>query len=162
MTDASAVILRPALPRDGVFLSDVYISTRLDELVATGWPAARRRTFLQQQYTARECAYRERFPEAKRSVVLLHKTPVGGFIVNYGVSEIRLVDIALLPAYRGRGIGTHLFAALFEEAAKQDVPLRLSVIRSNPVAGWYSRLGFAPLSEGGDYLSMEWTTPRAR
>lgn len=64
------------------------------------------------------------------------------------------VGIALLPAYRGKGLGSALLEALFE-AAKEIYPaISLSVSIDNPARRLYERLGFAPVRQEGDSLTM--------
>jgi GNAT superfamily N-acetyltransferase len=65
------------------------------------------------------------------------------------------VSAAVLPAHRGRGIGTALLEALAREARDQQINrLSLSVERDNPAAALYARLGFRPLSGEGNALTM--------
>jgi hypothetical protein len=54
----------------------------------------------------------------------------------------RIVDIALLPQYCNRGIGTTLLRDLQSEAAAAGKPLRIHVERFNPALRLYQRLGF--------------------
>jgi len=57
--------------------------------------------------------------------------------------EIRLVDIALLPGFRQRGIGSAILALLIEEANRSALPLALTVSKSNARARrLYERCGF--------------------
>jgi ribosomal protein S18 acetylase RimI-like enzyme len=53
--------------------------------------------------------------------------------------------IAVLPAYRGRGIGTRLLSALIAAARRSYPALSLSVRATNPAARLYRRLGFEPV-----------------
>lgn len=71
--------------------------------------------------------------------------------------EIRIVDIALLPGYRGRGIGSGLLAALMTEARSAGKPLTIHVERFNRALGLYERLGFAPVADKGVYLLLRWS-----
>lgn len=53
------------------------------------------------------------------------------------------VTIALLPPYRGQGIGTRLLQQLLEDAEAAGYPgLSLSVHAKNPARRLYQRLGF--------------------
>lgn len=52
------------------------------------------------------------------------------------------LSISLLPAYRGRGIGTALLSRLLSEAAQRFDAVSLSVTESNPARRLYERLGF--------------------
>jgi len=65
-----------------------------------------------------------------------------------------LIDIALLPAYRGAGIGTRLMHAIVAEAARKRIPMQLYVEFNNPVRALYRRLGFMPAGENGVYEMM--------
>ncbi|HTD51708.1 MAG TPA: GNAT family N-acetyltransferase, partial [Thermoanaerobaculia bacterium] len=69
--------------------------------------------------------------------------------------EIRLVDIALLPAFRGKGVGTRLLAELIAEAKGRGVPLTIHVELFNPARRLYDRLGFTPVEEHGVHVLME-------
>lgn len=65
------------------------------------------------------------------------------------------VSTAVLPAHRGRGIGTALLEALEREARGQQIGrLSLSAERDNPAAALYERLGFRPLGHQGNALTM--------
>ena len=64
------------------------------------------------------------------------------------------MGIALLPAYRAKGLGSALLEALFE-AAKETYPaISLSVSIDNPARRLYERMGFIPLRQEGDSLTM--------
>ena len=74
-------------------------------------------------------------------------------------ADIRIVDIALVPAFRGRGIGTRLISALQDEAASAGRSVSIHVEVHNPAASLYERLGFVEVSERGVYRRMEWRSP---
>jgi ribosomal protein S18 acetylase RimI-like enzyme len=75
--------------------------------------------------------------------------------VHRGESEIRIVDIALLPDYRGNGIGTALLRDLFSEADAAGKTVTIHVERFNPALRLYERLGFALAEDKGVYLFLE-------
>jgi ribosomal protein S18 acetylase RimI-like enzyme len=65
------------------------------------------------------------------------------------------ISAAVLPGHRDRGIGTALFRALEREARDRGIArLSLSVERDNRAAALYERLGFQPLAQKGDALTM--------
>ena len=66
------------------------------------------------------------------------------------------MDIALLPVYRGHGIGTSLMQSILDEAAQAGLPVRIHVEQYNPAMRLYKRLGFQHVGETGVYLLMEW------
>jgi ribosomal protein S18 acetylase RimI-like enzyme len=89
-------------------------------------------------------------------VILVSDQPAGRLYVHRGGDEVRIVDIAMLPAWRNRGVGTHLIGALQAEAALARKPLRIHVERMNPALALYQRLGFREIEDRGVYLFLEW------
>jgi GNAT superfamily N-acetyltransferase len=68
-----------------------------------------------------------------------------------------IADIALLPEYCNRGIGSALLRQLQAEARAARKPLRIHVERFNPALRLYERLGFRQIEDKGVYLFLEWT-----
>ena len=101
--------------------------------------------------------YQEHYAGAAFDVILVDGQPAGRLYVAREEDEIRIVDIALLPEYRNRGIGTTLLRGLQSEAAAAGKPLRIHVERFNPALRLYERLGFRRSTDRGVYLFMEWT-----
>lgn len=159
MTVQPPLALRPAGPADAEFLFRVYASTRYEELAPLGWPAAQVEAFLRMQFRAQDTHYRTHFPAAAFDVILVAGEPAGRLYVDRRRDEIRVVDISLLPQYRGRGAGTALFGALFAEAAAAGVPVRIHVEALNPARRLYDRLGFVPIDTTGVYHLVEWVPP---
>ena len=148
-----AVSLRPEQPGDESFLFEVYASTREDELALTNWDEALRRAFLNQQFAAMRQGYRSMFPAGEFLIIELEGKPAGRLVIHRGAAEIRVVDLALLPAHRNRGVGTFLMRQVCANAGK---PVRLSVFKHNRALQWYERLGFAKTGELGYYDELEW------
>jgi len=67
------------------------------------------------------------------------------------------MDIALLPEYRGRGVGGALLADLMAEASAGAIPLTIHVERFNRALRLYERLGFVPVADKGVYLLLQWS-----
>jgi ribosomal protein S18 acetylase RimI-like enzyme len=151
------VKLRPAVPDDDAFLLQVYASTRRDEMAAWGWDAAQQDGFLRMQFRAQQGSYAVQFPNMDNDIILYDEKPVGRFVLLRADDEIRLVDLALLPEVRGKGIGTLLLKQVLDESAATDRPCRLRVLQTNPGAiQLYQRLGFVNISEDPIYVEMEW------
>lgn len=64
------------------------------------------------------------------------------------------LGMAILPEYRGQGIGTTLLTRLVETAAASYEQISLSVARENPALRLYKRLGFEVVAEVGTSLTM--------
>src|ERR671916_2353816 len=119
-----AVDTRPVAPEDYEFLLDVYASTRAEELAPVPWTDEQKRAFLRMQFNAQRGEYFQRFPDADYRVILVGGRPAGRLWVGRTPEQIRLLDIALLPEFRNRGVGALLVRQLIEEAARARLPLR--------------------------------------
>lgn len=151
-----AVSLRPASANDEAFVRQVYASTRQEEMQSWGWTAEQQQHFVRMQFDARRSAYAATYPVSVECVILDADVPAGSITVSRSSAEIRLVDIALLPEHRSRGIGTILLSMLTRESMSSDIPVRLSVVRGNPAYHLYERLGFVVTDAGPMYLEMEY------
>ena len=155
--EGATVTLRPIRPEDGPFLLRVYASTREPELATVEWDAAQKAAFVRMQFDAQHAYYQEHYAGAAFDVIVVDGQPAGRLYVAREDDEMRIIDIALLPDYCDRGIGTMLLRGLQSEAAAAGKPLRIHVERFNPALRLYERLGFNPIADRGVYLFMEWT-----
>ncbi len=153
----ASVTLRPIQPEDMPFLYEVYASTRQEELAMVAWDEAQKTAFLQMQFTAQHQYYQDNYTQAVFLVILLDDQPVGRLYVARWADEIRLMDVTLLPAYRGAGIGSGLLRALMAEAAQVGKPLRIHVEKHNPALRLYERLGFRSIADRDVYWFLEWS-----
>ena len=153
---AQSVTLRVAQEDDLPLLRRVYASTRQAELASVDWDEAQRAWFLGMQFDLQARAFAQANPEADWQVVVCDGQPSGRLIVDRCSHSIRLVDIALLPDYRGAGIGSELLRRLLEEATAAGKPVVLHVARSNPAGALYQQLGFVVSARDDVYLEMQW------
>ena len=128
---------------------------REPELAHLPWDDGMRRAFVEQQFTAQDTHYREHYPGATLDVIEVDGDRAGRLYVHRGPRDIRIMDIALAPAYRGRGIGTGLLRALIAEAQANARTLSIHVETNNPARRLYERLGFVQAAEHGIYLLLE-------
>jgi len=147
--------LRRLLPGDQEFLFQLYASTREQEFSALGWSAAQLETFLKMQFAAQQQWYATAYPRAEHQIVLLDAAPIGRMIVDTGESATTLVDISLLPAHRNLGIGGVLLRGLLERCGAARTKVKLQVLKKNPAARLYERLGFVKTGEDDMYFHME-------
>ena len=150
-----AVELRPATDSDLPFLARVFASTRAEELAPVPWTEEQKRAFLAQQFAAQSADYARNYPDASFDVVIVDGEPAGRLILDRGERELHIVDIALLPEHRGRGIGTRLLRPLLDEADRDDLTVAIYVEHANRALSLYRRLGFAAVGDTGVYLRME-------
>jgi ribosomal protein S18 acetylase RimI-like enzyme len=109
------------------------------------------------QFHAQTVSYRNDFPQARFDIVELAGRPIGRIVVDRPGSMLHLVDQAIVPEQRSRGIGTAIMRALMDEARAGNIPLRLEVASENdPSMRLYLRLGFVPVDHTPIYIGMEW------
>lgn len=137
---------RPVNSSDHAFLRRLYASTRgdlTDVASAPQFVAA----LLDMQERMQTIAYRQNYPDANYLVLENLGEAVGRLVVNTSASDIRLLDISLLPHARGRGFGTAALRALQRKAVALELPLTLTVQKNNRLARQlYQALGFVLLS----------------
>ena len=153
--------LQPAGAEDEAFLFEVYASTRAEELAPVGWSESQRESFLRMQFSAQDKHYRENYPGAEFQIIQMDGEPVGRLYVHRRATEIRIMDIALLPAYRRRGIGTMLLEEILAEGAASGKSVTIHVEMFNPALRWYERLGFRKVTANGPYHLVKWSPNRA-
>lgn len=155
-TIESDVSLRPVCVDDEEFILKVYASSRADEMALVDWSDEQKAAFLRSQSNAQREQYTARFPDAEYSVVLVGEKPAGRLWIGRDDKEIRLLDIAILPEFQNRGVGSFLLRRLIEDAKASGKPLRHMVFKLNPDAHrFYERFGFRVFEDFGAYLHME-------
>jgi len=150
----AGLTFRPITDADLPFLARLYASTRTEELAVTDWPDAQKATFLHMQFDAQHAHYQTHFAGAEFLVIEQGGEAVGRLYLARWAREHRIVDIALLPEHRGRGLGTALLRDLLDEAARAGKAVTIHVEKFNPALTLYRRLGFAAAGEAGAYDLM--------
>lgn len=153
---ALGISCRPIADSDLPFLFDVYGSTRVEELEPTGWTAEMKVQFLRHQFSAQHDHYQRHYPDAEWLVIVRGADSVGRLYVEEWASQIRLIDIAILPQFRRLGIGTAILSDLRDWASEKSKPLTIHVEKSNPARSLYDRMGFVFAQENGAYDLLEW------
>jgi ribosomal protein S18 acetylase RimI-like enzyme len=153
---AHRISYREAGDEDLPFLAAVYASTRTEELAPTGWPAEVKSSFLAHQFEAQHRHYRQHYPNAEWLVIEQDGVPIGRLYLDEWETELRLIDIALIPEARGSGIGTAILSDVMSVAANARKSLTIHVEQNNPAMSLYRRLGFEKIDEHGIYHLMEW------
>ena len=156
MTDRIPVRFRPMTDADLPFLRTLYASTRQEELAQTGWPQEQIDAFLLQQFEAQHAYYAEHFSSAAFDLILGESDEeIGRLYLDERDKEFRVIDIALLPAWRGRGIGGQIMQNVINTAFAAGKAVRIHVEQFNPAMHLYHRLGFKMVEEQGVYHLME-------
>ena len=140
-------------------LARIYASTRAEELAPVPWSDAEKAAFLDMQFRAQHAHYRQYYPEADWLMTMRGNENVGRPYLERLPSQHRIIDIAFLPEYRGRGLGEALLRDLLDEAAAAGKPVSIHVEKLNPAMRLYRRLGFVTEEDKGIYDLMRWTAP---
>jgi ribosomal protein S18 acetylase RimI-like enzyme len=153
---APAVALRPEAPGDRAFLRELYGSTRELEMGVMPWSEDEKRAFLDLQFHAQDVYYHENYTDTDFLVIEVDGERAGRLYIQRAEDAIYVVDIALLPAHRGRGIGRRMMDEIVGEGRAQGKKVSIYVEYYNPARRLYDRLGFRALDTNGVYLRMVW------
>jgi GNAT superfamily N-acetyltransferase len=152
---ATDVRLRPYRPADLAFLQTLYATTRAGEMAFAPWPEEQKAAFLRQQLNARETHYAAEYAGARNDVVLVDGRAVGRLMVDRSAAEVWVIDIALLPEHRGRGVGSRLLGQVMDESTSAGLPVRLHTDPGGAARRLYLRLGFVSVHVEGFHELME-------
>lgn len=145
---------------DLAFLSEVYASTRREELAQVPWTDADKAAFLRWQFDNQHQYYQQYYPNCEFLIIEKQSgaslEPIGRLYIDRWPDQIRLVDIALLPAFRGRGIGRMLMEGILTEGKSTQKRVTIHVEHNNPARRLYDGLGFRHVDTNGVYHLMEW------
>jgi len=143
--------LRAACSDDLPALAALYADTRAAEMAGVPWPRVAKQGFLDQQFQLQHRHYVTHYADANFMVVEREGRLCGRYYLQRTPPEHLVVDISLLAACRGQGLGAALILATQEEAAALGCGVGLHVVRNNTGA-WrlYERLGFEACAGGSD------------
>ena len=149
--------LRPETEADFAFLRRLYVSTRWDELApVVDWTEAQKVAFLESQFALQRHHYLTYYPATDFAILEECGVPAGRLYLDRQADMLLVVDISLLPKWRGCGTGTALMEAVCAEARAVNKKVSIAVEKFNPAQRLYRRLGFREVSDNGAYWSMEW------
>ena len=149
--------LRPVADTDSDFLYSLYASTRAHEMAITGWPTEQQLAFLQMQFEAQSKFYSEQFTGADFNIIEREGKAIGRLYADERETEIRVIDIALLPEHTAQGIGSYYMQLLIDKALASKRKVTIHVEHNNPAMKLYQRLGFTHVRDEGIYWFMQWS-----
>jgi ribosomal protein S18 acetylase RimI-like enzyme len=160
LAPCSAVTRRTVTGADTPLLRELFADARDDLLLL---PADVRDALVDMQFRAQRRQYAETYPQARHEVLVVDGRDVGRLLVDYGAATVRVVDVTIRHAHRGRGIATIALTEVLAAAERADQPVQLSVWSTNAVARRvYERLGFELTGESAGYLELRRCVPEGR
>jgi GNAT superfamily N-acetyltransferase len=156
---ASSITLRAAIDEDESFLYELYASTRQAEIAMVPWSAEQKQNFLRMQFEAQAKHYRAAYPTANHSIVMTGEARAGRLYADRQESQILIVDLTLLPEFRGQGIGRALVSDLQSEAASLEKVLTGHVEKWNPASDFWRHMGFLTADGDDIYHPISWSAP---
>ena len=144
---AASIVQRPCTTADTEFVFDVTRTTMRHHVIATWgtWDDAEQKVRAAQSLDL-----------ATHRVIVADGRDAGIVAVSMHADHLRLDKLFVLPPFQRQGIGTAIVQALQRQARVQRLPLRLRVLRVNPAALWYERLGFRRVGETAERLFYQY------
>jgi ribosomal protein S18 acetylase RimI-like enzyme len=152
--------LRPERDEDDDFRFQLFCQSCPTEFALLRLEPAALDQLMRFQFRAQTAGYRANFPDARFDIIQLASLPIGRIVVDRPRDVLHIVDQAIVPSQRNRGVGTTIMTALMDEAGRAGQKVRLMVASTNDSAmRLYQRLGFTPIATELFFIEMEWQAP---
>ena len=149
------IAYRPMNDADLPFIEALFASTRAEEFALAGLAPNQIQALLAQQHRAQHHHYRTHHPAAEWLIIERAGEPIGRLYLDRSGDSDRVIDISLVPAARGQGIGGAILADVIAASDDQGKTITIHVEMRNPARRLYERLGFEMVGEAGLYFRME-------
>jgi ribosomal protein S18 acetylase RimI-like enzyme len=135
--------LRPAQPADMDFLFALHRSTMRAYVERIwGWDD-----------DVQKARFAEYYPTAERRIVV-DGVDVGALAIDYRPDAVFVVNIEILPAFQGQGLGAQILTDIIGRAQDDGRAVELQVLKVNPARRLYERLGFQVTGETETHYLM--------
>jgi ribosomal protein S18 acetylase RimI-like enzyme len=151
-----AVTTRPMNDDDSMLLFELYASKRADELSRSGWATPQQRSFFRMQAQNQERYFLRHYDHLDRRTICINGFSAGRLLVDRPSQAIVIVDLALLPAFRGRGVGSMLIRSLLDEAAEGGLVVHMELPKNSDALETCEHLGFRQTEDLGDRWHLVW------
>ena len=152
----SGITFRPITHSDIPFLYTVYRSTRMEELSQAQFSEEELEDFLKTQFSLQHHQYMNNYSNATFEIIIINDSiPIGRLYMNESGDDMRIMDIALLPEFRNRGIGSTIMHHIIQTSEKLKKAVSLHVEYNNPALRLYEKLGFKICTKGSVYVLMK-------
>ena len=139
------------------FLLQLFKECRQDLALVGNLTEKQKDNFILQQFTIEQEQLSKVYPDAEFNIVMFNEKPVGRFYIYHGKLLNHIVEIGLLEAYRGLGIGKKIINMAIENALKNGKNVSLQVAWFNQGAhNFYEKLGFKTIENNGVFCEMRY------
>lgn len=146
----------PIAHQDESFLFELYSTTRLDELALVSWNEEQKSSFLHNQYQAQHHHYFLKYPDASFQIIKLGNKPIGRIYTAELETEIRILDLTILPELRGQKFGTQLIKEVLSDAEEKKKAVQIYLETYNSAQTLFRKLNFQPVADDGLYVLWRW------
>jgi GNAT superfamily N-acetyltransferase len=151
------LILRRGGPEDEALRFELFAAEKALEFERIGLTEDQYRSLLEMQYRGRGWSYAAQHSELEEWILCTQAgSGVGRYLLEETVKGIRVLDLAVLPQWRGRGIATEVLQMLAQRCCALGVALSLRVVKDNPAVQLYARLGLRVIAEDAISYEMIW------
>jgi ribosomal protein S18 acetylase RimI-like enzyme len=139
------------------FLARVYAASGTDSFAVAPWPEAEKAGFVHMQFNLQHMHFQKQYPQADWLVIMREAEELGRLYIERRAREHRIIDLALLPEHRGKGIGEALLRDVMDEAAGRRKAVSIHVEKTSPAMRLLRRLGFTVRDDNGVYDLLRWS-----
>jgi ribosomal protein S18 acetylase RimI-like enzyme len=142
------ISLRPVTPDDEPFEIALFDITWDDLLSLMDLPPEQRVAMAAFQVRAQRASYANDYPDATTAIIEADGVAIGKYIYASRQDEIIFIDIAIIPGYQSRGIGSLVITPQLKEIREGRKMGYLRVRKDNLRAiALYERTGFRVIEE---------------
>ena len=149
------VRLRSETNADVPFLRKLFGTTRID-VTFSSLPDQQKQQFIEMQFVAQRQHYRKTYQNAQFLIIESGEKRIGRLYLSRMESEIRIMDITLMPEARGNGIGSKLIRDVQDEARASGLAVTLHAEKMGQMSAYYERFGFEVVEEKEAHFFMKW------
>jgi len=153
------IVLRPEREQDAAFLAGLFRTIAGRDLALMPIDEAMKDRLIRLQFASQTATYRTQFPAARFDIIEQDGEPIGRLVIDPGTEVGRIVDIALVPQRRARGLGTAIVGAVTQRLARR---VQCQVLAGNQASlRMFHRAGFRQVDDVPPFLHLEWQPPGA-
>ncbi len=143
------ISFRPVTPEDTDFGRQVHHQAFRDVV---------ERQFGQWDEELQDRLFDEAWQRPGFQIVEFDGQPCGYYLEEDKSDEIIAGELAILPDFQGRGIGSTVLERLQDKAEASHLPIKLQVLKENEARKLYEKYGFRPYYQNDTHIMMEWVS----